>query len=154
MKTFRFLCCCLFFQLTVRQVHVKGVIEIIKNCFLLWYTARGAKIVERFHARNSPRTISITHHICIVVWWRLLLVVLIEVGASNTEKPGTEETAHFLQFSCSHVVTLKQKCRLTCWFLVLTVSMTDSQPTNKRIDWQTRSLIQWQNDCLTCWLTN
>ena len=40
-----------------------------------------------------------------------------------------------------------------CWFLILTVSMTDSQPTNKRINWQTRSLIQRQNDYLTCWLT-
>ena len=50
-------------------------------------------IVERFYTRNSPQTISIVHHICIVVWKRLLLAVLIEEGASDTEKPGTEETA-------------------------------------------------------------
>ena len=62
---------------------------------------------KRNFYRNSPWAVSDVHLIC-TVRWHLCVIISIKIRTTNSEKPCTEESTHFLQFPCSYVITLSK----------------------------------------------
>lgn len=70
---------------------------------------------KRNFYRNSPWAVSDVHLIC-TVRWHLCVIISIKIRATNSEKPCTEESTHFLQFPCSYVITLSTTTKNTVIF--------------------------------------